>query len=56
MDVVYRPVYNRLMRVQPSWDESIALIMGWDWDYIAPCHGEPVASDAKQVLRKHLNI
>jgi len=55
MDRIYRPVYNRLMRTA-SWDESARVILSWDWDYIAPCHGEPVASDGKRVLRQHLSL
>ncbi|KAL1525703.1 hypothetical protein AB1Y20_020549 [Prymnesium parvum] len=53
MDNIYRPVYNRLMR-GPNWDESYDTIMGFDFDYIAPCHGEPVATDGKAVLARHL--
>ena len=53
MDYIYRPVYNRLMRA-PGWDESYRTIMSWDFDYLAPCHGEPVAAGGKEVLRTHL--
>ena len=55
MDKIYRPVYNGLMRT-PSWGESAKTILSWDWDYIAPAHGEPVASDGKRVLREHLAL
>ena len=55
MDAIYRPVYNRFMRTE-SCKESYATILGWDWDYIAPCHGEPVAADGKRVLTSHLNL
>lgn len=53
MDFIYRPVYNRLMH-GPQWHESYETIMGWDFEYIAPCHGEPVATGGKQVLANHL--
>ena len=53
MDKIYRPVYNNLMRTS-TWSASYRTIMGWEWDYIAPCHGEPVADGAKAVLRAHL--
>ena len=55
MDVIYRPVYNRLMRT-PTCTQSYEIILGWEFDYLAPAHGEPVASGAKQVLREHLNL
>lgn len=55
MDVIYRPVYNRLLRVQPAFDTDVWSKIGrWDIDYIAPCHGEPVAEDARGVLARHL--
>jgi hypothetical protein len=55
MDNVYRPVYNRAMRVQPEFDRDVwSKISQWDFDYIAPCHGEPIAEDAKRVLAHHL--
>eukprot|EP00966_Prymnesium_polylepis_P130092 3008597-Prymnesium_polylepis.2 len=53
MDIIYRPVYNRLMR-GVDWDDSYRTIMGWDFDYLAPAHGEPVAADGKAVLADHL--
>jgi hypothetical protein len=53
MDVIYKPVYNRLMRTD-SWEESYRVIDGWDFESILPCHGEPVAQDAKKVLARHL--
>ena len=31
-------------------------LAGWDFEYIAPCHSEPVAADAKVVLARHLAI
>lgn len=56
MDLIYRPVYNRLMRT-PSCAASYETILHkWEWGYIAPCHGEPVAHDAKRVLREHLRL
>ena len=56
MDQIYRPVYNRLMDADGTRASSFETILGWPWDYIAPCHGEPVAEDAKTVLRAHLNL
>jgi hypothetical protein len=56
MDKVYRPVYNRLMDADGTRGTSHATVLGWDWNYIAPCHGEPVAEDAKAVLRAHLGM
>ena len=53
MDVVYKPVYNRLMKTD-SWEESYRVIAGWEFETILPCHGEPVAKDAKKVLASHL--
>jgi hypothetical protein len=55
MDIVYRPFYNRLMRTE-SWGESIDTILSWEFDYIVPCHGDPVAENGKDVLREHLNF
>lgn len=55
MDFIYRPVYNRLMRAA-DWDESYRTIMSWDFDYLAPCHGEPVARGGKEVLAQHLSM
>ena len=55
MDVIYRPVYNRLMRT-PTCEQSYDIILGWDFEYIAPCHGEPVSEGAKTVLREHLSL
>ena len=53
MDRIYKPVYNRLMRTE-SWDASYTTIMNWDFEYLAPTHGEPVAADGKAVLARHL--
>ena len=53
MDEIYRPVYNGLMR-QPGHEAKVATILAWDWDFLAPCHGEPVADDAKRTLAAHL--
>ena len=55
MDRVYRPVYNNLMRT-PSCATSYETVLNWDFEYIAPAHGEPVCGDAKAVLRKHLSL
>ena len=56
MDRIYRPVYNGLMK-QPGWEAKIAPIFDqWDWDFLAPCHGEPVQGpDVKRVLAEHLD-
>ena len=54
MDKIYRPVYNGLMRQRPLHDERVRTILGWRWDYIAPCHGEPVSHNAKVALAEHL--
>lgn len=55
MDGIYRPFYNRAMRVQPEFDEKVwATIKEWDFELIAPCHGEPIDTDAKRVLAEHL--
>ena len=56
MDLIYRPVYNRFMDKDGSRGDSYGTILSWEWDYIAPCHGEPIAQDAKAVLRAHLNV
>jgi len=55
MDRIYRPVYNNLMRTSTC-GQSYATILGWDFEYIAPCHGEPVSEGAKTVLREHLSL
>lgn len=55
MDVIYRPVYNNFMRTETC-ASSYETILDWDWDYIAPCHGEPVSADAKRVLSDHLSL
>lgn len=31
-------------------------VLGWDFEYIAPCHGEPVSQDGKRILREHLGV
>jgi len=56
MDRIYRPVYNGLMK-QPGWEAKIAPIFDqWDWDFLAPCHGEPVQGpDVKRILAEHLD-
>lgn len=55
MDRIYAPFYNRVMRIRPEFDTKVwAEISSWDFDYIAPCHGEPVDRDAKNVLARHL--
>lgn len=40
----------------PGSAQSYETILGWDFDYIAPCHGEPVAEDGKRVLAAHLAL
>mmetsp|Transcript_45173 Transcript_45173/g.105736 ORF Transcript_45173/g.105736 Transcript_45173/m.105736 type:complete len:345 (-) Transcript_45173:586-1620(-) len=55
MDAVYRPFYNRAMKVQPAFDRDVwSKISAWDFDMICPCHGEPVNVDAKRILAQHL--
>lgn len=55
MDKVYRPFYNRAMRIQPQFDDEVwATISQWDFEIIAPCHGEPIGADAKRTLAEHL--
>ena len=55
MDNIYRPVYNGLMR-QPGHQNTIDTILNWNWDYIAPCHGEPIAGpQAKQTFKDFFN-
>lgn len=55
MDRIYRPVYNRLMQTSTS-TTSYETILSWDFEYIAPCHGEPVALGGREVLRNHLSL
>jgi hypothetical protein len=58
MDKPYRAIYNRILADRPAFTELLEkkVLGDWDWDYIAPCHGEPVEEDAKGVLRRHLNL
>ena len=55
MDRIYRPVYNNLMR-QSSCAQSYETILRWDFEYIAPCHGEPVSEGGRRVLAEHLEL
>lgn len=57
MDRIYGPVYNSLMK-REGWDAKIARVFSkeWDWDYLAPCHGNPVQEDARAVLAGHLRV
>jgi hypothetical protein len=55
MDRIYRPVYNGLMK-RDGWDDDAARVLAMDWDYLAPCHGEPVAEGAKAALAAHLDV
>ena len=55
MDTIYRPVYNRLMRT-PTCADSYETILSWDFEAIAPCHGEPVAKRGREVLAEHLAL
>ena len=55
MDKIYRPVYNRFMRTETC-AQSYATILGWDFEYIAPCHGEPISENGKSVLQTHLSL
>ena len=55
MDRIFRPVYNGLMK-QPGWEDKVSRIFGWDWDFLAPCHGEPICGpDVKKRLAEHLD-
>ena len=55
MDRIYRPVYNGLMK-QKGWEATVAQIFAWDWDFLAPCHGEPVQGpNVKRALAEHLD-
>ena len=53
MDKVYRPVYNGLMRPE-SWRTSYDAMMRWDFEGIAPAHGEPIGAGGKAVMAAHL--
>ena len=53
MDRVYRPVYNRLMRPE-GWRASYDAMMRWDFEAIAPAHGEPIGAGGKAVMASHL--
>jgi len=55
MDTIYRPVYNRLMRT-PTCPDSYRAILDWDFQSIAPCHGEPVAEGGRKILAEHLAL
>lgn len=55
MDIIYRPVYNALMRT-PTCEDSYETILSWNFEYLAPCHGEPVSEGGKSILRKHLAL
>lgn len=57
MDEVYRPVYNSLMRKRPRHDALMRTILSWDFEYIAPCHGEPLAGpDVKPTLARFFDL
>lgn len=53
MDKVYKPIYNGLLKTTEA-QTRLDLILSWSWDYIAPCHGEPIETDAKVILARHL--
>ena len=55
MDQIYRPVYNRLMRAE-GWRASYDAMMAWDFESIAPAHGEPIGRGGKAVMARHLNL
>ena len=56
MDKVYAPIYNNLLQ-SSDYIERIREIFDWDWEYIAPCHGEPIeGTECKQVLARHLGF
>ncbi|KAJ1459566.1 hypothetical protein M885DRAFT_554283 [Pelagophyceae sp. CCMP2097] len=55
MDMIYKPVYNNLMKIKPTHDARVSRVLAWDFDYMAPCHGEPVeGTTVKAQLAKHL--
>ncbi|KAJ8601690.1 hypothetical protein CTAYLR_003180 [Chrysophaeum taylorii] len=58
MDRVYRPVYNNLMRQRPRHDDYVRTIVNkWDFDYVAPCHGEPIGGpDVKPTLLRFFDL
>lgn len=61
MDNIYRPVYNGLMRPgsgRPgtAWRESYDAMMAWDFEALAPAHGEPVGAGGKAVMAAHLGL
>ena len=55
MDFVYRPVYNRLMTTERS-REAFARVLALEFDAIAPCHGEILATGGKAALARHLAL
>jgi len=56
MDKVYAPIYNNLLQ-SSDYIERIREIFDWDWEYIAPCHGEPIeGTECKPVLARHLGF
>ena len=56
MDAIYRPFYNSFMQGDRSaFDARLDTILGWDWDRMVSCHGEPIAGpNAKRALARHL--
>lgn len=56
MDQVYRPVYNNILRKRPEHDALMRTILSWDFDYVAPCHGEPIDQEVKETLLQFFNL
>mmetsp|Transcript_57520 Transcript_57520/g.66436 ORF Transcript_57520/g.66436 Transcript_57520/m.66436 type:complete len:332 (-) Transcript_57520:85-1080(-) len=54
MDKVYKPIYNNLLQGS-DYRERMQVVFDWDWDYLAPCHGEPIeGTKCKAILARHL--
>jgi len=54
MDVIYAPFYNKFMQIKPKFESRLDVILSWDFDIIAPCHGDTISENAKAVLSRHL--
>ena len=47
---------DRLMDADGTRGTSHATVLGWDWDYLAPCHGEPVAGPAAKATLESIVV
>lgn len=56
MDRIYAPFYNKFMQIKPDFRTRLETIMRWDFDYIAPCHGNPIDTAVKATLAEHLGF